>query len=442
MRRPAVRTIALAAVALVPSLAADAPTFHKDVLPILRTHCQQCHRPGEIGPMPLVTYKDARPWAKAIRESVLSRKMPPWHADAAVGKFANDNSLNVAQTNLIARWVDAGAPEGDSADAPPAPPKRPEGWNIGTPDRVLAPPRPYEVPASGTVEYLYLIVPTGFTADRWVQALEVRPGNRAVVHHAAIHLRPPSSNWLRSYPAGKYFVPREQAAGKPASGGGLPSSAGATMLDERLAGYVPGKSVDSFPVGQARLIPAGSDLVFILHYNPNGKATTDLTHLGLVFSKSPPSERVYKAAAVNSGIVIPPGAPAHREEASRTVYSPCRLLSMRPHMHLRGKSIEFRAVYPSGEREILLRLPRYDFNWQLEYILDKPRLLPPGTRLEVTGVYDNSPNNRSNPDPTVEVRWGDQSWEEMLAGFFELAFDARLDLGALFTPQATAGTGK
>ena len=274
------------------------------------------------------------------------------------------------------------------------------------------------MPVAGTVEYVYFIVPSGFKEDRWIQALEVRPGNRAVVHHAAIHLRPPASEWLRDYPVGKYFVPEKGPSDRKASGG-LPSSGGAGMADERLAGYVPGKFVDAFPPGQARLVPAGSDFVFILHYTTNGKSASDLTKLGLLFAKEPPAQRVYKVGVANPNILIPPGAPDHREEAAKTIYADCELLSIRPHMHLRGKAMEFRLIYPDGKKETLLRIPRYDFNWQLEYILDRPRHLSKGSRLEVTGIYDNSANNQRNPDPKMEVRWGDQSWDEMLGGFFE-----------------------
>ena len=265
----------------------------------------------------------------------------------------------------------------------------------------------------------------------------MRPGNRAVVHHAAIHLRPPGSKWLRDSPVRTYFVPEKQPSDRQASGG-LPSSRGAGMIDERLAGYVPGKFVDAFPPGQARLVPAGSDFVFILHYTTNGKPAADLTKLGLLFAKEPPAQRVYKLGVVNPNILIPPDKADHREEAARTLYADCELISIRPHMHLRGKSMEFRVVDPDGRKETLLRIPQYDFNWQLEYILDKPRRLSRGSRLEVTGIYDNSANNSRNPDPSATVRWGDQSWDEMLAGFFELAFDARMDLETLFTPPSTA----
>jgi hypothetical protein len=210
------------------------------------------------------------------------------------------------------------------------------------------------------------------------------------------------------------------------------------MIDERLAGYVPGKFVDAFAPGQARLIPAGSDFVFIMHYTANGKRASDLTKLGLKFAKEPPAQRVYKVGVANPNIVIPPGAPNHREDAAKTIYADSELLSIRPHMHLRGKAMEFRVVDPDGNAETVLRIPRYDFNWQLEYIFDRPLRLRKGSRLELTGIYDNSPNNPSNPDPKAEVRWGDQSWEEMLGGFFEVAFEARMPLDTLFTAPQSA----
>ena len=256
---------------------ADAPvTFNKDVLPILQKDCQTCHRPGEIGPMPLLTYQGTRPWAKAIKTAVLSKKMPPWFADPKHGQFANDRSLSPSDIKTLAAWADAGAPEGNAKDRP-APIEWLDGWNIPQPDLVVQMPVEYEVPARGTVEYTYMIVPTGFTEDKWVQAMEVRPSNRAVVHHANVYIRRPGSPWLRKYPAGVAFVPAEQKSS---------SSAGAPLLDENVAGFTPGKQTVVLTPGEAKLIPAGSDIVFQMHYTPNGTSLKDRTKIGFVFAKN------------------------------------------------------------------------------------------------------------------------------------------------------------
>jgi len=393
-------------------------TFNKDVLPVLQKNCQTCHRPGEIGPMALLTYEGTRPWAKAIKAAVLSRKMPPWFADPKYGHFANDRSLSQADINILAAWADAGAPEGEAKDRPAAV-RWTEGWNIPKPDLVVEMPTDVPVPAKGTVEYTYMIVPTGFTEDRWVQEIEVRPGNRAMVHHANVYIRRAGSPWLRKYPVGVAFVPDEQK---------FSSTAGAPLLDENVAGFTPGKQTVVLNSSQAKLIPAGSDIVFQMHYTANGNAGTDRSKVGFVFAKNAPEKRVARIYAANNTFAIPPGAGDYKVEASTTLASDTELVSLKPHMHLRGKWMEFRAVYPSGEKEILLRVPQYSFNWQLEFVLDRPKLLPKGTRLEVTAGFDNSANNKFNPDPGKEVRWGDQSWEEMMIGYFEIGFNPKLDL--------------
>jgi len=373
--------------------------------------------------MPLLSYGDARPWAKAIKEAVLSRKMPPWFADPHAGKFRNDGSLSPAEIQTLAAWADSGALEGDSKDAPP-PRAFFTGWRIGKPDLVTEMPEEYAVPATGTVEYTYVIIPSGFTEDRWIERAELRPGNRALMHHASAWIRPRESRWLRNYAAGKAFVPAEQTRREP---GRLLSAtfAGLTPMDEALVGYAPGRPPVELTPGQAILVPAGADFVFQLHYTPNGKPARDRTKLGIVFAKRPVTERVFKGGISKDDFVIPPGAPNHPVSGSMTVNADCQLLSLRPHMHLRGKSMEFRAVYPTGEKEILLLVPRYSFNWQFDYVLERPKLLPKGTRIEVSATFDNSPNNPANPDPKAEVRWGDQTWEEMMTGQFEIAIDAK-----------------
>ncbi len=409
---------ALVTAAFAADVSTPPVTFNKDVLPVLQKNCQTCHRPGEIAPMPFLTYAGTRPWARAIKAAVVSKKMPPWFADPKYGHFANDRSLSQSEIDTLATWADAGAPEGDVKDRP-APVQWTEGWNIPQPDLVVEMPVEIEVPAKGTVEYTYMIVPTGFTEDKWVREIEVRPGNPAVVHHANVYIRRPGSPWLRKYPVGVAFVPDEQKES---------SSAGAPLLDENVAGFTPGKQTVILRPGQAKLIPKGSDIVFQMHYTSNGSSGRDRSKAGFVFARQAPEKRVARIFAANTKFVIPPGAADHHVEASTTLQENTELVSLKPHMHLRGKWMEFRAIYPTGEKEILLSVPKYDFNWQMEFVLDRPKVLPKGTKLEVSAGFDNSPNNRFNPDPNQQVRWGDQSWEEMMIGYFEVGFNPKMDL--------------
>lgn len=414
-------------------------TFHRDVLPILQTRCQGCHRPGEAGPMPLLTYQNARPWAKAIRESVLKGKMPPWSSDPAVGRFRNDPTLSKKEKETFANWADAGAPEGNPKDAP-QPRRFLEGWNIGKPDAIFEMPLDYEVPATGNVEYTFVILPTRLPHDTWVQASEARPGDRAVVHHAVAWVRTPDSKWLRDYPVGVPFVAKPRPGTSKRTSDGDRTLEG-SVHDERIANYAPGRTAWIFPPGQAMLLKAGSDIVLQVHYVPNGTPARDRSRIGFVFAKEPPVKRVFNFGIGNAGFVIPPGAPAHRVEGGETLLHDIELLAFNPHMHLRGKGMEYRAVYPNGKTEVLMRVPRYDFRWQHSYELAVPKALPKGTRLEVTAVYDNSANNPDNPDPNAEVRWGDQSWEEMMVGFVNMAIDPKLDVTELVSARPANESG-
>jgi hypothetical protein len=391
-----------------------AATFYEDVLPVLQKNCQECHRPGEAAPMSFLSYNGTRPWAKAIKQAVLSKKMPPWFADPHVGKFTNDRTMPQAEIDTLAAWADAGAPAGDTQNAPP-PRRFDEGWVIGKPDLVIEMPSEWDVPASGIIEYTYFIVPTGFTEDKWVQMAEARPGNRRLVHHIIAFVREPGSKWMRDYPVNEGFIPNKRG-GSGEDGGG-----------QFLSGYAPGAPPEMLRPGQAKLIKAGSDIVFQMHYTADGKAGKDRSRLGIVFATDPVKQRVYTLAASNDKFVIPPGAPNHRVDGAITLHKDTELVSLLPHMHLRGKAMEIRAVYPAGETEKLLWVPRYDFNWQLWYQLPAGKVLPKGTRIEATGYFDNSPNNPNNPDATVAVRYGDQSWEEMMFGFFDVAFDKDLN---------------
>ena len=406
------RFIALTLCAAATATAAPQVTFHKDVLPLLQKNCQSCHRPGEAAPMSFLTYKDTRPWAKAIRTAVLSKKMPPWFADPHTGKFSNDRSLAQSDIDILAQWADTGAAEGNPNLAP-APVAFVDGWNIGKPDVVLEMPLDYEVPATGTIEYTYFQLPTGFTEDKWIQMAEARPGNRAVVHHLIAFLREPGSNWLPGIKPGEGYVPKK---------GGNNGNSG-----NWLVGYAPGARATMLEPGRAILIKAGSDVIFQMHYTTNGTAAKDRTRIGFSFAKQPPAERVTMLASTNNKFVIPAGDANYRVDSTFTIQEDAILTSLVPHMHLRGKDFRFRAVYPTGETQELLNVPNYDFNWQLAYDPAKPILLPKGTRIECTAHFDNSANNRFNPDPKSEVRYGDQSWEEMMFGFFTVAHDAKMD---------------
>jgi hypothetical protein len=430
----------LCLVAASAALVAAAPkdsnevTFYRDVLPVIQKNCQGCHRPGEAAPISFATYKETRPWAKAIREAVATRRMPPWFADPHVGKFANDRSLSQTDIATLVKWTDNGAVEGNPKDAPP-PVRFVEGWNIGTPELTIEMPVEYNVPASGTIEYTYFVVPTGFTEDRWIQLAEVRPGNRKVVHHVIAFVREPGSKWLQEAKVGEPYVPKKNGSGEGREGG---------FGGEFLVGYAPGYPAESLAPGQAKRIKAGSDIVLQMHYTADGKAQSDRTRVGFIFAKEPPKERVFTLAAGNTKFVIPPGADNHKVESQLVLHEDSTLVSMLPHMHLRGKAFDFRLVYPNGEVRELLRVPRYDFNWQLTYKPIEPIALPKGSRIECTAWYDNSPNNKFNPDPKAEVRFGDQSWEEMMFGFFNVAFDPALSPRDLMQPpkkKAAASSG-
>ncbi len=336
-------------------------TFWRDVLPILQQHCQVCHRRGEIAPMPLMNYRQVRPYARAIEQATRGRSMPPWFADPRFGHFADDPSLTPQEMATLADWTEAGAPAGSEHDAPP-PRQWAAGWVIPQPDLVVRMPKPVKLPAHGDVEYTYEIVPTGFTEGKWVQMSEVRPESRANVHHAVVYIRPPDSSWLRHAPVGTPFTastltdPEERR------------NAHWTDSDILLV-YAPGSSPDRWPAGMAKFIPAGSDLVFQMHYMAMGHATRDQTSLGLLFSPQAPAQRVLTLQLTNDRFVIPPGADDYRVEVHGTLPNDATLLSFLPHMHLRGKEFEYNLIRPDGHIiETLLRV-HYDFHWQLSYRL-------------------------------------------------------------------------
>jgi hypothetical protein len=399
-----------------------APTFTHDIAPIVYAKCASCHRPGEVAPMSLLTYREVRPWAAAIREKVQSRAMPPWHADRQYGRFRNDTSLTQREIDTLVAWVNGGAREGDPAQLPP-PPTFPEGWQIGTPDIVFEMPVDYDVPARGAIEYQYFEVPTNFTEDRWMQAGEVRAGDRAHVHHIIVYVREPqpvrrpnavSVRALGNPPVARTAAPRAQAA--PAQPRTQPARPGGG--DAMLVNWAVGEDAPIHASGTAKRIPAGSTLIFQVHYTTNGTPGKDRSRIGLIFAKEPPQREIRTGLIANTGFAIPPGAANHPVEAEATFLEDVKVWSLHPHMHLRGKDMTYTAVYPDGRREIVLRVPGYDFGWQTDYWLAEPLALPKDAKLHVSAHFDNSPANRANPDPAATVRWGDQTWEEMMIGFF------------------------
>lgn len=376
-------------------------TYTKHVAPILQKNCQECHRPGQVGPMALLTYEDALGWAETIAEVVQERRMPPWHADPKIGHFANDRSLSKEDRETLLAWIKQDCPQGDPRDLPPLR-RFPEGWSIGKPDVVLSMPKEFNVPARGGkngIRYQYFVVPTDFAEDRWIAAAEARPGNRAVVHHILVYIVKPGERYGQR--------------GIDGIGNNL------------LVSFAPGELPAVFAPGTAKKVVKGSTLVFQMHYTPNGVEQKDRSSLGLIFAKEPPKDEVRTRAITQTRFAIPPGAASYEVKSATTFSQDVRLLSLSPHMHLRGKDFEYRAVYPDGRMETLLRVPRYDFSWQSHYRLARPLSLPAGTRIECTAHFDNSPDNPNNPDPQKEVRWGEQTWEEMMIGFADYVLSAK-----------------
>jgi hypothetical protein len=424
---------------------ASGPTFTKDVAPIFYKNCTTCHRPGEIAPMSLLTYSDTRPWLRAITTQVTRGTMPPWHADPGHGEFLNDRRLNTAEKDTILKWVAAGAPEGNAADLPPQP-VYPDGWAIGKPDAVFAMGEEYPVPASGTIDYKHFEVPTNFTEDKWIQAFEVKPGTPAVVHHVIIYARQPR----RERPAGAAAAPAApsgQAAAPPqrrqgpftfAQGMEEPDEVKAAAArqdtpNDRPApkernggfagGFTPGQGVRVFQPGSAMKLPAGSTLVFQMHYTAIGKPAVDRSRIGFVFAKEPPKQEAIIGALVNANFTLPAGAASTRVDAEMTINQDTTLWSLLPHTHVRGRRWEIQATYPDGRSEIVLAVPNYDFNWQTDYVFKQPLKLPKGTILRSSAWYDNSAANKTNPDPKADVHWGEQTWEEMQFTAFTFTLD-------------------
>jgi hypothetical protein len=391
--------VSLALGLVAPSLAVAAPpTFSKDVAPILYKSCVECHRPGAIAPMALISYDDARPWARAVKQKVVAREMPPWGADPHVGKFANDPSLTDSEIATITAWVDGGAPEGNRSELPKVPTFT-EGWAMGKPDLIFEMVEPFQIPADGTVPYTYVTIPTHLDHDIWISGLEYKTADRRVLHHIIGDLVEGSGG-----PTPKPSPTRDRS--RKEIGG--------------LGGYVPGRLDTMFDEGVAKKIPAGADIVLQMHYTTIGQAVTDQLQIGVKLAKEPPTK--LRAAGggqmPNATFTIPPGDPNYEITAKQTIQKDTYLASLYPHMHVRGKDATYKVIYPDGKEEVLLRVPKYDFNWQLTYKLAEPKFLPAGSTLMIVAHYDNSSANRYNPDPTAAVKWGEQTWEEMLIGYF------------------------
>jgi hypothetical protein len=409
-----------------------APTFSKDVAPILFKHCAACHRPNDIAPMSFLDFKSTRPWAKAVREAVVSRKMPPWFADPNHGKFSNNPSLTQAEIETVRAWADSGASEGNPRDLPPAP-QFVDGWKLGQPDIIIDIGEDFVV-KPGDDSYDHFIVPSGLTNGKWIRAAEIRPGNRQVVHHVHVNLvsqaaaAGPTSiesmTNLNKYllREGKLTRIRADApvvndacvANPPA----LPYLTG--FQEGALASFLPGRPPDVFPEGSAKWVPPNSKLEFVIHYaRISGKPQTDRTSVGLYLAPAPPERVLRRMDLRNFFFQIPPGEANHEVRRCYTFETDKLLLSFTPHMHYRGKDMTYELIRPDGRAETLLKVPRYDFNWQLVYRLQDPVFVPKGSRMIVTAHYDNSPNNRANPDPTLPIRWGDKSEEEMMTSWIE-----------------------
>ena len=387
------------------AMAASTVTFNKEVLPVLQKNCQECHRPGEVAPMSLLTYSEARPWAKAMKQAVLTQKMPPWFADPQYGHFANDRRLSQEEINILTAWADNGAVEGDAKDKP-APKQFTSGWRI-KPDMVIEMPEDFQLPATGTINYQYIRVKGDIKQDLWVKAAEMRPGNPKVVHHAKLWVIPPGSTWMKDAMPGKAYEGKETGRNDQADGNDI------------IGKFNPGLGAQTFDIdGSAKMIPKGSDFVFEVHYTAAGQSTTDRSRVGLVLMPDKPSVRYYLSpgtpAALN--LSIPPGESNVEVVAESVVNTDAKLTYIQPHMHLRAKDYELRLIYPTGETQVVFK-GKWDFDWQMGYDLKEPIVLPKGTRLLTIVHYDNSPNNKWNPDATKEVHWGPQNWDEMQSSF-------------------------
>jgi hypothetical protein len=395
---------AVAGVLCAPAFAADdvatgaagktSATYTKDIAPMIEAHCGECHHPAGIGPFSLNSYRQVRGWSKMIKEVVLDGRMPPWHADPHVGQWKNDRSLSQEQKNTLVSWIDGGMPQGDPADLPEEVSRHNE-WRIGEPDVVFEMPEEVTIDPAGVVPYMYFETKTDFEEDVWVSSMECLPGNPKVVHHIIMFVSAPGE--------GLDFGD-DEAGGEGGSG----------FLDA----FAPGGTPQALPQGQARRIPKGSSLIWQVHYTPTGKVETDRSRFGIKFATGPINYEMRTGNAINTNFEIPPRADSYKVESYTTFTSPATLMSLAPHMHYRGKSFEYYLETPDGKKTHLLSVPKYDFNWQTTYDFKEPVVVPAGSKMHCIAHFDNSDKNPYNPDPEKTVRWGDQTWEEMMIGFF------------------------
>ena len=427
-------------------------TFSKDVAPIFFNKCAECHRAGEAAPMSLLSFTDARPWARSIKEKVVTREMPPWHADPQHSdRFSNNRSLTKAEIETVAAWVDGGAKEGNPKDLPKAPTFI-EGWRIGKPDIVLQMPDEFTLEATGPDEYQYFEVPTNFKEDVYVQMAEARPGNRRIVHHIIAFVQPPvkgqaGGQQLTKEQIEKFQAEREKNSifkregflmrmkpGMPVydDGCGIPNGGQGDSLDlkqvqqnmDLLVGFAPGMDAGIMEPGTVKKIPAGSKLLLQMHYaKTTGKVEKDRSLIGLILAKEPPDKHLHTYPVANTYFSVPPGADNHKVTACWTTKDDIHLQTMMPHMHLRGKAMKFEAYYPDGKHEVLLDVPNYSFSWQTVYMLKQPIPIKKGTRLVVTAHFDNSAKNKYNPDPKQVVRFGDPTYDDMMIGWINYTVD-------------------
>jgi len=427
-------------------------TFNSDVAAIFYKNCAECHRSNDIAPMSLMSYKEARPWARSIKEKVASREMPPWSPDPKYGEYLNDHRLAQKDIDTIVSWVDQGAKEGDAKDLPPTPDYASTGgWQLGKPDAVFDIGQEFKVTPGMPDTIQNFIVPTNFTEDKWVTSAEILPGNRKVVHHVIAFVQTPEmieqfkkgEGRARALMQSQVFYRDgtllkvkadapviDDGCSDPNGGSAFkrpPASEGGDAFGLFLAGYAPGKGLDVFPAGTAKMVPAGSMLVFQMHYSSYGGkfdgAQGDRTRLGLHFGSKPPERALRTVGIQNHYFKIPAGAGNHEVTACMTFDVDVHLTSYMPHMHLRGKDMKYDVIYPDGRRETLLWVPKFSFNWQTMYYLKKPVAIPKGTKMIVTAHFDNSDKNKYNPDATKAIRWGDPTYEEMMIGWMEYYVD-------------------
>ncbi len=433
----------------VKAQAPAAPTFYKDVLPILQKNCQGCHRPGQIGPFSMLSYESTRPWARSIKTRVMAKQMPPWFADPHYGPYANDPSLRQEDVDLLAKWADAGAPSGDPRDAPPPVDWAAAGWTVA-PD-VIVRGMPFSVPAhpkNNVIEWATYIVPTGMMKDTWITSLEIKPSDFSVTHHICI-------SFVEHDPNVRYYEPVWSDKARDDDGVEIGSTGIASPRAPRgvavprnvtNAGgfdgcFVPGRSFEDYRIfNSAKLIPAGSDLSIQIHYTPNGKDTIDSPEFGMTVAPQAP-QRIYVSSGTSApgdpkSFAIPPNDPNWASPPAEVMFmADCDLVWMMPHMHLRGKDMTYTLIYPDGRQQVVLNVPRYDFNWQLGYIPAKPIQVVKGTRLIVTAHFDNSTANKFNPDPNRTVYMGNMTWEEMMFPFFSVVVDKGVDPKKVIKPR-------